>query len=212
MPFIPATNVAQVEMLYNLNGEIVENVYHVKTPSPLTEAQLDALTGVFESWEITTARLQRTNECTLSGIRATDLSTLGGAQFFRPSGGGAPGTLTGDASPNNVTLAVKANTTRGGRGSQGRSFWVGISEQNTNGNLYSTPDALLITQALDTLKTNVAAIGAGYFLAVLHSRVGGVVINPRLATAITSWSLKDFVLDSQRTRLPGHRRKHRTTP
>lgn len=210
MPFVPASGVARVEMLYSLNGEIVQNVYHVADwPGTISGTELQALIDVFQAWETNTARNNRSVECALTEIRATDLTSIGGVQVVEAMVPPIAGTATGDAMPGNVTYAVKLATTRGPRGTQGRTFWIGLAEQMTDGNLILQVTSTGIVNALETLRQTLIASSTLGVLAVLHSMENGIPMSPREATPVNQIVARDLVLDSQKSRLPGKRRKSR---
>ncbi len=211
--FRPALGVARVEMIYDLAGEVVENVYHVwnGANAAWTLVDLLALANRFVAWETTFARAERTVNCSLEVVKATDLTSLSGLQGVVNLITGIPGLWAGDSLPNHCTLAVKASTARGPRGSQGRSFWVGLAETMSIGNTLEVTTVQNIVSNLNALITEVSGLNASYALSVLHSKLSGAFLNPRIPTAITSFGARDNSIDSQRSRLP-FKHRHKRTP
>lgn len=204
MPFIPATNVAKVEMLHDQYGSVVENVYHVLNPDAWTLSTLLGLAATFQSWEEDTASPLRTDETDCFLIRVVDLTTATSPGVEVPispvigGGNAAPGM------PGNVTASVKSLTDLRGRSYRGRTYFIGLAENQCTGNdlLAVTRDA--IVDAYTTLAASIT--GEGYEMVVL-SLYSGVDVDgkpiPRdegVATPITSFSM-DTDLDSQRRRL-----------
>jgi hypothetical protein len=212
MPFVPAP-AARVEMFYNQFGEIVQNVYHVSEGfgPGFDPAELETLGQLFTNWENNIARANRSEQVEHILTRVTDLTSASGAQYSQPSNPPVPGQLSSPVMPGNVTWAVKLQTVRGARGTQGRTFWIGLSEGQCAVNLINAAPAAAIVAALETLRDTLQnAVGVGV-LSIVHSQLAGLPLNPRTVTPVTAVAGADLGLDSQRSRLPGKRRKRRTS-
>lgn len=206
MPFIPAENVARVEMVYSYFGSIIENVYHVLNTVDWDESSLTALAVVFNDWEDTEASPFRSNDISLITIRATDLTTETSPGIEVPVTPPIEGGNVVAGLPGNVTASVKMLTGLRGRSFRGRSYWCGLGENQVTGNTLSTVARDAIVDAMTTLAANI--IGEGWQLCVL-SLYSGVDVDgkpiPRtagVATPVTSFSM-DLNTDSQRRRLTG---------
>src|SRR5215475_4338565 len=120
---VPA--VARFEMRYKTSDTTMENVYYVRTSATTwDEGDLDAVEAALVSWETTDASPLRNDAVSLYEVVATDLTSLFG---IRKSYDVSP-VITGDLAnplPTNVTVALKADIGRRGRGTAGRSFWIG---------------------------------------------------------------------------------------
>ena len=202
--FIPVANVASVEMIYVISGQIAENVFYVQKGSPYTLAQLQALRGTVDSWDSATWKALRTGGASLIRIRsrARDSSSAPAEDYFLPTA--RPGTRSGTILlPNNVTLAIKLVTGLAGRSFRGRLYFIGMNDTclSGNSNVADTTWANAVVAALNTLQTNLAS--AGHTLGVVSYRTGGVYRSNGLFTASTGWVLADYNLDSQRRRLTG---------
>lgn len=131
------------------------------------------------------------------------------------------GLLTGIPLPTNVTLAVKLGTGFGGRANHGRFYYVGITEDLIDSPNFSQlkPGSVTdLSAAFDSLLSNwtwadIDGDGNGYvaqpvvasFIVPGSSSGGsaGVYRNPTSYKEVTTITMTDPVLDSQRNRLPG---------
>jgi hypothetical protein len=191
-------------MIYSQLAETVENVYHVKNDSGWTSASLSALGLLFTNWESAHAAPGRNNQTELIKVIVTDLTTQFGLQVTNDIVPPIVGGQTGQAGPNNVTLAVSWRSDVRGRNFRGRTFHIGMEEDQYSGN---SAVAATLTNLLSMYGFLLTAVNAvtGQHLVVLSRRLGG---NPRPAgvgTNITHISI-NHVMDSQRRRLPEHGR------
>lgn len=202
-PFIPAPNTAQVTMQYNVGGEHCENVYWVQGAAPWDATTLLALIGKFRDWEAADASPIRSNFVGLYNIHARDFTVQNGPELDQSESIG--GALTAEPFPQNVTVAVKAQTGLAGRSFRGRSYWIGleIDQQLTQGVLLPATATAIITVMNQLLASAFPNTGK---MVVASFRTGG---NPRttaVLTPILSYTMADHNIDSQRRRLPGHNR------
>lgn len=207
MPFIPATNVAQVAMRYNQNGESCENVYHVLNSSAWDVTTLTALANVFKTWESGTAAALRGNVGYLYDIYVRDLTTQSSPEIDLAISPTIPGLINAQLAPNSVTIAIKAQTGLAGRSTRGRTYWIGLTESQYDANWMNTTPLASIVSALNTLTSAVNAV-SGHQLCVLSLRHNNAWRSSGLATPITTWVSVDNVVDVQRRRLPAHNRHH----
>lgn len=199
----------KVEMRYFLAGENAENVYYVKASGTIDEALLDAVGAMFISWEDTSGSTQRSNETNFYECVVTDMSSLFGLRKTYQPPAPIQGIIAEDSLPNNATIAVKENIGRRGKGVNGRKFWIGLAETQVTANNVLPATAASIVSVLDTLRDSAAALTGLEGLAVPHLVVAGV--RPPLAQSdvITGFSIADTVIDSQKNRLPRHKRHKR---
>ncbi|HET8705930.1 MAG TPA: hypothetical protein VFM46_06470, partial [Pseudomonadales bacterium] len=113
------------------------------------------------------------------------------------------GTHFQPALPNSVTLAVHWGTGRIGRSTHGRTYFIGLCEDEVDGNIVN--NAAAIQTAYDTLRiTFDNALLNTQFSIVSFVQANGWRRDP-LVTPITGVSV-DNVVDNQRRRLPGRGR------
>lgn len=204
MPDIYTPNCASVEMIYQFQGERVENVYNVRRAAPPTEAELQALWTLMRDWEQNTARHFRSDSvnCVLISIRS--LVGPGAPVWEAPVNPVIVGGIAQQQRLSFVTITAKHTTSLGGRSYRGRSYWIGVPEaQVLSGGVVSVAYANGIVNAYNTLRNSLAAAGWTF---VVISRYSGVDANgkqiPRpqgIATPITATSV-ELGVDTQRKR------------
>lgn len=216
MVFQPVRGVVTVRMKYRLDFENVENVFHVAHDSldPWPLAQMEDLASTFEGWEDTSAKPERGANCQLEEVIVVDETSLTTQRVTRGVVPPVVGTHAGDSLPNNATLAIKADINNRGRGKSGRTFWIGLTEGQVTANTINTANRDNIVAALNALRTAVTSLNPGYDLVTVHRVVNGVHPAEADYSVIAAFSASDTTMDSQRTRLPGHKRRRRrvTTP
>jgi hypothetical protein len=206
--FIPAPNTARVEMVYTCQGQIIENVFHVEGPHPLSLAELQAITNVFLAWYKTGAvgwYQQLVVSCALTTIKATALDTASSPLYINTPAAPIIGNISATPLPLGITFCMTAQTGHIGRSQRGRMYITGIAnnlpQASPNVNLCSTGYVANCATLLNSLITQVAAIGAGYALVVTSYYNGGAWRAVANNTHITNWSFADYAFDSQRRRL-----------
>ena len=216
LPYQPVRGVVEVRMKYISDGEKCENVYHVAHGSldPWALAPMEDLASTFEGWESTSAAPQRSSSCALHEVVVTDLTSL---QTLRVTRGVVPpvaGEMIGDACPNNATLAIKADINNRGRGKSGRTFWIGLNESQTQRSAVTSGARDAIVSALTALITAIEALNPAYDLVTVHRVINGVRPAEADYSVIAAFSATDLTIDSQKNRLPNHRKhkKKETTP
>jgi hypothetical protein len=203
-PPIPVPATVQVEMIYLYLGQVMENVFHVRTNAggaQPTESQMDVLATAFESWEHLTGIGLRSNQCKLTLIRIRDLSVIGGLVKEYVPTTAVTGSSAATVCPGNVTVAVRWSTGRGGRSFRGRTYLIGMVDTWTNGNQITTAAQIQLANAYNTLAASITNI-AGHNLTVVSYAANKFWRATGLSTPITNASV-DINLDSQRRRLTG---------
>lgn len=209
MVYQPVLDTVEVRMEYVLSGEKCENVYHVGkgVGDPWTLVQMEDLASTFEDWESGSAAPSRSIAAALHNITVTDLGALTGLRLTRPEVPPIPGVLAGDALPNNATFALKADVHNRGRGKSGRSFWIGLAESQVAGSTIGSGARDAILAAMNALITAVEALDPTYHLVVPHRMVGGIRPPEAVTSVVFVYSASDDIIDSQKNRLPDHRRR-----
>lgn len=204
MGFHRIPNCAEVDMVYNFNGQNVENVYHIKGTAPWDATSLNTLNNLLGNWETSVAAPIRSNFVELVKIHSRDMSVANGPEIDTTFA--VPGALTAEPMPQNVTIAVKAQTGLAGRAYRGRSFWIGlvVSDQGGTAGQITPAKANQILNAMTQLLS--VAYPNGGQMVVVHRREGTTWIDPPVQTPVVSWAFSDLNIDSQRRRLPGHNR------
>lgn len=206
---VPA--VCRFELKYRTLDTTMENVFYARTSDAIwSETSIDDVSEAIQTWETDHAQPIRASGYGLYEIVATDLTSLFGirkAYSFVPIVG-----ALADPMPANVCIAVKADIGRRGRGTAGRTFWLGLAQsQMESVDSIGTISGGLIVSALNALKDAVAGITPIEGLCVPHFVVGGVRPPSVQADIVVQYILSDFTTDSMRDRLPNHK-KHKRPP
>lgn len=203
MAFQAVVNTVEVDVIYELNGEIAQNVFYAKFGGTYALANLQALadavgTIVGSDW----LPLQPV-EAVFLRVEVRGL-TVENDLFATSVVGAGDGEDIIEAYPNNVTFSVKKVSGFTGRSARGRSYWIGIPTDKT-----SSPDENHVTgayrddlvAAIDVIRTTINA--EFNWDAVLVSRFSGGV--KRAAGVTFDWVgsvAVDDRIDTQRGRLP----------
>ena len=193
VPFPEIDGWVSLELVVLYQGEFTETTINFKADPPATsEQELTNLANVIEPAITPLLQVCMSSEATLILTRYTTRNkNFPNARLERTLS--VVGTVTGDGSPGNVTLAVSAKTGRLGRRYRGRNFMPALAEQHTDGNLvvagYMTNVAALFARLLQGFATVTTV-----YKTVVASRTFG------LLTTIISYGIEQYI-DSQRRRL-----------
>jgi hypothetical protein len=209
MPHQDVTNTVQFEMRFYMGNNNAQNTLHALCATTPGLADLNDLGAVVDAWIETEWAPIASEDWTATEIVLTSLDSIDGPRRSIPISPAVPGEVAVDAMPANVTIAVKEDIGRRGRGTAGRVFWIGLAESQVNGNQIEALTQTAIVAALETLRTNVEALPNFEGLCVPHLQVAG--IRPAVATAdqVQAFVLTDVGIDTQKDRLPFHKKKKR---
>ena len=213
MPFVPVSNTAEVEAVYDLDGQVVENTmfFTFGTPPGLTELQelLDEVNSTIRGNILPLL----SNLITLLRVIGTLIDVADGLTAVSTASLPSTGSVDSVPVPSNAAGCISLRTGSSGRSFRGRNYLPGIPQSSVDFNTMSTAFTNSIAAGYGQLRTNTLAIGWEH---VVVSRFSGFTIvggrkvpTPRVAgihTAITSSFFVDNTIDSQRRRLPGRGR------
>jgi hypothetical protein len=207
MAFIPAVNTARVEMVFHENGCIIENVYHVLKGSAFGGTDLTDIAQAFRDWWDAELQSVVADDVALDLIKVRNMTTATSPAIEFTDGLPLVGGSGGGALPNNSTLAIKWTTGFAGRSFRGRTYHIGL----TDNDLANTVSIDSTAQSFFAAAYE-ALIGAVSDLSmdlVVASFFSGVDVNgdpiPRSTAVLTPivGAVVDTALDSQRRRLLG---------
>lgn len=201
MAFIPVPGTAQVEAVFSLDGQVVENVlFYQGTDLSETSlaALLDAVNAAIRSQVLpllhSTLQLLRVVGQIIDvadGLTALSVTSL-------PASGGAGGTSL----PSNVAVCVSKRTAFSGRSFRGRNYIPGIpSAQRSGVNELESSFVSSIRAAWEVVLD--AGVDDGWVPVVVSRFHAGAPRVTGVATPITGVIVVDNIIDSQRRRLPG---------
>lgn len=191
---------AQVSVRFTWDNQQCENVFHVYTDpnTPLDQTTADGIHTVVNTWVKNTLQQHQTGNCLYREIAISD---TGNSALEWTYSGDMTGGPTTQSMPNNVTIAVKKNTGFAGRKFRGRFYHVGLDRSDVAGNYLGPSAAVAIQSIYASLMTSLATHGTPLAVAQRdHTVHPAPVIG---LTVVTSISLSDTAIDSQRRRLPG---------
>jgi hypothetical protein len=207
MPHQDVTNTVAIEIRFFLGSANAQNTLHARCATTPGLADLDLLGAEVDAWlETEWAPISSTNWSAVE-IVLTSLDSIDGPRRSIPISPPIPGTVAVDAMPANCTIAVKEDIGRRGRGTAGRVFWIGLAESQVDGNQLEAASATAILAALEVLRTNIEALDNFEGLCIPHLVVDHARPNPAGSDLVQQFTLTNLYMDSQKDRLPFHKRK-----
>lgn len=201
MAFQPAPLCGLIEWVYDLDGQLCENTYHVEATEPLDSAMCEALAIAAYNWWAPNLGATISFNVTLLRTEVKALDAPASPFFVYSPGALAVGGAGVESVPNNVAFVVKHNTALSGRSGRGRWYVLGIPDSLVTNSHLSLAQAALYASSFDDLDTALVAEGV---TPIVLSRVQlSVPLLEAVGYPITSHSFTDNVVDSQRRRLPG---------
>jgi len=201
MPFIPAPNVAQVEAVFQVDGQIVENVLEFQG-TDLSETSLLALLDAVNAAIRTQVLPLLSSTLQLLRVVGQIIDAADGLVAISTASLPAAGSNSATNLPSNVTFCISKRTGLAGRSFRGRNYIPGIPE-----NVRSSPNSLLTTYVTSLVAAwetvNLAAVDDGWVPVVVSRFSGGAPRTVAVVTPATAFIAVDNTLDSQRRRLPG---------
>lgn len=204
--FIPAPNVAQLEMVYNLDEQIIENRFFLEGAEQWTLASLTELaTTALDEWQSSIAPLI-SDQVHLILARATDMEVDDGAGVEIEPGSDIAGEVTGGSLPSNVTLTTKFGSGLTGRSHRGRVYTPGIPRTSVG--------TTTVNEVTPVVAGSFSSGWANFFSGLIanvencdHHVIVSYCFNKAWRTTADITTVINYstevTLDSQRRRLPG---------
>lgn len=201
MPFQRVPLTVQVDVIFELYAQLIENVYFVQVPGGIDAAVLVDTANEMGSWveehflgplstQITFVRLE---------VKNLDIDA-GGVAVYTPAPNTHGGTSS-DSEPGNVAFCVSLRTAQTGRSYRGRKFIAGLPQ---NGRVGNQMDPTWISGALAAMNELLAFLVSLDKVLVVVSRIqDGLELIEAIATPVIAISATDRNIDSQRRRLTG---------
>lgn len=199
MPFIEVVNCAQVNLVYSLFGQEVENTLYFQYPSLPTDSDLAALANDINTWAADNLLPQLSNDIALVRVVATDLTSESGGQQTFTNTTPVAGGKSNQSLPGNCAFCVSFRSGFRGRSFRGRNYVAGLAEQDIVDNDVSSALAGVIVAAYEEL---LGLFEGGVPDWVIASRFhDGAPRDTGLTTPVSAVVATDFHIDSQRRRL-----------
>lgn len=207
-PTVPIPHCVKVELRHLADGQSVYNTFYAQCPVEPNFAECEdmanaAVTAWAANWQAhlpTTIELAEVVATTLTGLT----SPRADVQVTPP----LVGTNIGAALPLNVTLAIKRATGNRGKGRNGRIYWPCLMEGQVSQDRVDVTEVDVIATAVQAMGTAIAnggPAGTEDVVAHQHGSLAGT------STRVQSYLASDNYVDSQRDRLPRHK-KHKRFP
>jgi len=202
-PYIPATNVAGVDLIYLQDAQRCENTLHFLRVAGWTPTDLTNLaTALVTSWTSHIAP-QMHPSCELTEVICTDLSTATGAQISLPAS--VAGSHGGVGLGNGVAFKLKFATGNRGRSYRGGVFHGGLCDAMFTGPPLNTltiaaANAIRDGWANVLLDITTAGLGTGVITSFCKD---GAWRATALSSQIASVVYTDRTVDHQDRRSPG---------
>lgn len=206
---LPGTpDVARIAIQWTRDGQIEENILYVQDDTGAIFATPELFLD--EVHTAVTDNLLPTMfaDIVLSGLTFEDVRSVpfGGLSVsITPA---EPGALSSTANlPNSVCIAVKKNTGNLGRSGRGRLYWPSLdasvlSDDNTVESAFAGD----VVDALGQMQVDIEGSAYPCQVGIVSYYNNGALRSAGLFQQITSWSVADLTVDSQRKRLPGRGR------
>lgn len=201
MPFIPVPNTVMVELVYNWNNEICENVLYFEAEGVPDLAEMTALAAALSTWWGANMKGIVATSCSLTNVKVTDLNAANSPGIDYSDNMPIVGTASTPSMPNNVSLAIAKRTVFRGRSYRGRIYSVGLTEGAVDNNAVTSTYRNSVLAAWELTKQFTAA-GEVFNQVVVSRYSSGAPRAEGLTTPIINFST-DGIIDSQRRRLPG---------
>lgn len=199
MPFIPISNTMKVALEHTLNGQLVVNVYHVKSPNPIASADLTAIAAIMKDWWNTDMRANFTTGLSLNRIQVTDMTVAGGEQLDYTTGLPITGSISATGTPNNLAICSSLRTGFSGRSNRGRKYFASVAASEVADNFISTTLGAALLADMISLKGRITL--GGYDLVIASLFTLGAPRPAGVTRQVTTF-IQDLRIDTQRRRLP----------
>lgn len=211
LPYQAVPQVAQFQMIFTIDAQRVQNDLYFHKDGDWAASDLGAANDAILTYFNATGKNVINVSANLVEITATCLTSLDSPRIAGMLPEAIAGTHVGDYLPLNATIACKLATTNRGRGRNGRVFFPVLSEAQVTGDQVVEVTAGEIVAYYMAIQAAVVGSGDGITPVVVHRYRDKARLMPAEWSAIVEVLLSDTYIDSQRNRLPFHK-KHKKKP
>lgn len=189
-----------IEVIFVKDSQRIEITFHMETGvTNLTVANLTAAASAALTSAVTNFMPLCAPDTALAGVNVRTYNNLPNLSFQIPNLLPVFGTLTGNALPNNVTWAAKRLSGIQGRANRGRVYWPGLTDSVVTENAVDVLHAADVTTALSTFIGDIIS-ATSWGPEIIYN------LATNTSTDVVGYFPSDYVIDSQRRRLPGRGR------
>lgn len=203
MAFQKVVDTAEINIIYDQNGSIIQNVFYAELPGGYTLADLNALASVIDAQVQGTWKAQQNANAVYLRTEVRGLAVINDLLAINSLNAG-PGVHVGGPFPNNVTFAVKKLSGLTGRSARGRCYWIGIPTGQidpVDENNLLAPYVASVVAAVDSIRTSIDS--APLWSPVLVSRfLSGAARSEGVTFPWIGSTNVDLQFDTQRGRMP----------
>jgi len=157
MPFQPVAATAEVELVYSLYDQVIENTYFFRKASDYNVAALTSLADDMWNWWLDNMKPYLSSNISLTAVKATAKHDATGPQFiFTPTSSNA-GAVAVQAMPSNNAACISLRTALLGRAFRGRNYVGGMPANVVTENNFTTAWLGHIADAYNLLITDPPA-------------------------------------------------------
>lgn len=199
--YVPVQDCMEVEVRYIVESQRTENVFTFSTGGESFVAAAQAVYDVLETgwWPI--MRNFFSTGFAHDSVHVVDMSDQFGPVADFGAFANPTGTVNTGQAPLNVAACISLKTNKRGRSYRGRKYMGPPALGLIAGSFLNSTGQGVIEDAFESLISSAGA--AGVPLVVVSKVTGGAPRTNGVQTLVTSASLFDSTLDSQRRRLPG---------
>lgn len=202
MAFIPTVDTVLAELVYLWNGQVCENTLWFQASAGVDVENMELLGGALVTWWGGFYAPGVSEKTSLTSVKITDQSSSSSPVSVITAGLPLLGENTSPALPNNDTLHITFYTNARGRTSRGGNYVVGLCENQHEDSYVLEAVREYFTDGYSEL-IGAGALVTGWQWVVVSHQENKVPRVSGLARPVTSISIVDTVIDSQRRRLPG---------
>jgi len=201
-PFVSAPRTCRAQLIFDTPGGKAMNVLHFQKSATWSEADLTTLEGdISFFWDANMSPLQ-SDQVEMTRVILTDIENDPGFQFDGHPSISVVGGRASTIMPGNVTVATKFGTGLAGRSYRGRSYHIGLTDDQCVGDSLVAGMADTIRDAWIDFIGGIASGATGGELVIVSYCQDKEWIDPLVITGVTTITTDD-TLDSMRTRLAG---------
>jgi hypothetical protein len=204
MAFVPVPFTALFEFRFLVFGQRIENTLWFTNVNEDVWSEQQALDMTNEALTHynTVGKTLVASDTVFTEIVVTDMSSSTAPQWTFPMGD-IVGTHTGASLPLNATYTIRFRTNGRGRSSRGRNYVPSLPEGEVVGNTVGTAFAGDWIDYYSDLAQVMVSPGINSQHVVVSRFEDGAERTSGLVQAVTSYTVADFFVDSQRRRLSG---------
>ena len=203
MVFVPVVDTAHVSIEGQVDGQqTINDLYFKHTTGPIAFSDLFILVNQLVSWYNGTVSALLNEAWTGRRMVGQDMTAPNSATV-QNSMAGMVGGVSGEAAPNNCSMAVHFSSGLSGRSFSGRNYIPVLTNSQVSGNIIDGTFISDIVLAYTELVNPSSVLPAGWAWVVASKFSNNLPRVTGLTSEIFTVTVLDNVVDSMRRRLPG---------